>query len=93
MKITDKRTRTSKTFGDIDEGTIFMQSGFLYMKIEHIYLTEDIIREVDCVHDIDASGQIDSTIYNAIRIDSGEFRLFYDYAEIELPSVEIILTN
>ena len=83
---------THPTFGDLRTDEYFLYNDDLYIKVDPVYVADEIEGEIDNCHDLHESLDIDSTRYNCYCVNDPCYLYIDDTDFIEKVDVEISIT-
>lgn len=93
VKFNWNETKNSRpSFGDLRENEYFLYNDDLYLKINPIYLAEELENEVNNYHDINESLDIDSTRYNCYCVNDPCYLCLDDTEIVERVDIEVSIT-
>lgn len=86
----EERTEEVTYFGDIRRGEFFLCNGKLFVKLEEVYLADDIVTELEYQHDFVHECDIDSERYNCWLVGSEcDYRNFYNTTIVERVEIDM----
>lgn len=92
IKITYEKTeKKNPMFKDIAKGSPFILGGLLYIKVDKVFRVREIENEIDCVHDLNHSENIQSQVYNALSITTHSYIYVSDDTEVKEVDIECIV--
>lgn len=79
-------------FGDIRRGDFFVFNRTLFLKLEEIFVADEIITELEYEHDFEHENDIESNRYNCLLVGSEcDYRYFNNTATVERVDVDMIV--
>ena len=86
----EKQTKDVTYFDDIRNGEFFLVGGKLFIKLEEVFIVDDIVTELEYQHDFVHEYDIDSDRYNCLLVGSEcDYRIFENTVVVERVDIEM----
>ena len=86
----EKKTEDVTYFDDIRRGEFFLFNGTLFLKLEEIFIADEIITELEYKHDFVHEEDIDSDRYNCWLVGSEcDYRSLYSTAIVKRVNIDM----
>lgn len=85
-----EKTEDITHFRDIRKGDFFICNGTLFLKLEEIFIADEIIHELEFEHDFEYEEDINSDRYNCLLVGSEcDYRNFGDNTVVERIDIDV----
>lgn len=86
----EERTEEVTYFGDIRKGEFFLANKKLFLKLEEIFIADEIIQELEYEHDLEHEEDITSDRYNCWLVGSEcDYRIISDSEIVERVDIDM----